>query len=43
MIHDMLREMLAHNGLCVEKVYGDIKQSLYDEDHTCMITYGHKV
>lgn len=43
MIQDMLLEKLAHHGLYLEQVYGDIKQSLYDEDHTSMITYGHKV
>ena len=36
-------EMLGRQHLCVDKVYGDIYLSPYDEDHPSMIIYGHKV
>ncbi len=39
----MLSEMLNRQELCVDKVYGDIYQSPYDEDHPSMIIYGHKI
>lgn len=35
--------MFQRHGLSVEKVYGDIALSPYDEDHPSMILYGHKV
>lgn len=35
--------MFQRYGLRVEKVYGDIALSPYDEDHPSMILYGHKV
>ena len=35
--------MFQRHGLRVEKVYGDIALSPYDEDHPSMILYGHKV
>ena len=35
--------MFLRYGLRVEKVYGDIALSPYDEDHPSMILYGHKL
>jgi 2-polyprenyl-3-methyl-5-hydroxy-6-metoxy-1,4-benzoquinol methylase len=35
-------EMLSRYDLLVEKTYGDIALSPYDEDHPSMILYGHK-
>ena len=37
------KEMCLRHGLLVEKTYGDIAQSPYDEDHPSMILYGHKL
>lgn len=35
--------MFLRHGLKVEKVYGDIALSPYDEDHPSMLLYGHKL
>lgn len=40
---EQFREMLLRNNLVVEKVYGDIAMSPYDEDHSSLIMYGHKI
>ncbi len=40
---DNFREMLAHHELAIDNVYGDIRQSPYDENHPSMIIYGHKI
>ncbi len=40
---EQFREMLGRHGLQVDKSFGDIWQSPYDEDHPSMIIYGHKV
>ena len=39
---EQFRAMFLRHGLRVEKVYGDIALSPYDEDHPSMILYGHK-
>ena len=40
---EQFRTMFLRHGLQVEKVYGDIALSPYDEDHPSMILYGHKL
>lgn len=40
---EQFRAMFLRYGLRVEKVYGDIALSPYDEDHPSMILYGHKL
>lgn len=40
---EQFREMLSRHGLIVDKVYGDILKSPYDENHPSMILYGHKI
>lgn len=40
---EQYKVMLSRYGLMVEKVYGDIAFSPYDEDHPNMILYGHKL
>ena len=37
------KAMLLRYGLKVEKVYGDLALSPYDEDHPSMMLYGHKL
>ena len=40
---EQFKEMLLRHHLIVEKVYGDISLSPYDDDHPSLIMYGHKV
>ena len=40
---EQFKEMLSRYNLIVEKVYGDISMSPYDEDHPRLIMYGHKI
>ncbi len=40
---DQFKEMLLRHNLLVEKAYGDLSLSPYDEDHPSLIMYGHKV
>lgn len=40
---EQFRSMFARYGLKVEKTYGDISLSPYDEDHPSMILYGHRL
>ncbi|MEE1083308.1 MAG: class I SAM-dependent methyltransferase [Paludibacteraceae bacterium] len=40
---EQFKEMLSRHNLVVEKVYGDISMSPYDDDHHSLIMYGHKV
>lgn len=39
---EQFEEMLLRHGLRIEKTFGDINLSPYDEDHPSMILYGHK-
>lgn len=39
---EQFEEMLNRHNLIVEKTYGDLQMSPYDEDHPSLILYGHK-
>ncbi len=40
---EQFKVMLERQNLYIDKVFGDIYQSPYDEDHPSMIIYGHKI
>jgi len=40
---EQFSEMLGRQSLQIDKAFGDISHSPYDEDHPSMIIYGHKV